>query len=1441
VSRVIIKKPLALVGEAVRTVQVALKPEEGTPEDGGAFTFRMFSRAAGTGGAEWTEHAVGRITSDSRPAPARRRAFEGLPEESGAVGLYYGRIEKSGTALSGPFLNLERLVEDEASRSVVGHVQLPEGLPTSGYGAHPALVDGALQVLCSLIPDFGYDDDTHVPVAVGRYRLFQAERKDVWCEATAEGDEEWNHVSGTVRAYDAEGQPVFEIEGVELQRVDAAAVRSAIRPPSSEWAYEVAWDAVDAPPLPTTLEGRWLVAAPSEADGQAWTAALRSAGAACERLPLPSDQPRPDLSLLDGGTGGEDAPPSGLVYVAAAANGYDDPAPATDPIRGLFHLLQALADRPIPLVVVTRGAVPGAAPGEGAAVPTQAAVWGLCRTARAEHPELRLRTLDLPAAKGSEDEATLVAHALTRADYESETALRDERHLRPRLRRHTGAAWTWTEDAPYRLDIEQRGSLDRLALVPAPRRAPGPDEVEIRVQATGLNFRDVLNALGMYPGDPGPLGGECAGRVTAVGENVSHLAVGDEVVALANGAFQAYVTVPAPFAVRRPAALSAAKGATLPIPFLTAHHGLHRIARLQAGQRVLIHSAAGGVGMAAVQLALRAGAEVFGTAGNPQKRAAVRALGVEHVYDSRSTDFAAEIDAVTGGEGVDVVLNALVGPFIPAGLGLLRAGGYFLELGKRELWAPEQVEAVRPGVRYVPYDLGDVMRDAPADILEMLTAVASAVEEGDLKALPVTSFAIREAHEAFRYMAQARHTGKVVVVHPPAVGPERALVSTDGSYLVTGGLGGLGLRLAERLVSWGARHLVLVGRRAPSAEAQAVLEALGAQGATVRAASADVSDPDDVDALIAEVQATMPPLRGVFHAAGVLEDALLSRQDWPQVARVLAPKLSGAHHLDRATSGLALDHFVLFSSIAAVLGPAGQGAYAAANASLDALAARRRDEGKPALSVNWGPWEEVGMAASLGSRYRAEMSRAGLDPIPLDDGFDVLERLMQAARTGATPPAVVVEPFAWQRMDPATSAPILRPSILEARGTTRASRGTEPGAETGAAMVRALEVAGAEERARLVLADLQARIGRVTGASEDGVPTGQPLTALGLESLMAVEFKSQVETAYGVPLTVAMLLRGATLEDVAYHVVRERFGAGEEPAAEPLGVGEDEAAPREPVSAGRIGAASPGAVLLQEGTGVPLFLVPGAGGGAMQFYTLLRYLDPSRTAYALEPRREGGDDGADTTVPHLVAHALDALLSVQPKGPYALAGYSTGGIVAYELANELVRRGEAVALTALLDTVNVWAVAKAKFGLRRGLAAARELGIREVARQVKRTARAARAGTLPEGDGRYGPADLPERLTRDELFSLQRGAFLRHRPSRSTGPVVVLRTDDHPDYVPEDLGWGEVVKRGIDLHALPGNHLDLLSEPSAAAVAAALRPYLDALPGSARPIASGDS
>ena len=529
--------------------------------------------------------------------------------------------------------------------------------------------------------------------------------------------------------------------------------------------------------------------------------------------------------------------------------------------------------------------------------------------------------------------------------------------------------------------------------------APGEGEVQIRVHMTGLNFRDVLNALGMYPGDAGPLGGECVGRITAVGEDVERFKIGDTVLAIAGGSFSKYVLTPADWVIAKPQGLNDEQAATIPIAFLTAYYGLYRLAGIKKGERVLIHAAAGGVGMAAVQLAQWVGAEVFGTAGSPEKRAYLKFLGVDHVMDSRTLDFADEIMAVTGGRGVDIVLNALAGEFIPKSFSVLAPGGRFIEIGKAEIWDDQKVAGVKPGVSYTAFDLGEVILQDSQLVGEMFAHLLEGFQEGSLKPLPFRVFPIEESVDAFRFMAQARHIGKVVVSQQHMLEAEESVrankFSSEAIYLITGGLGGLGLQVANWMIGQGARHLVLMGRSAPGTEALKAIAAMEERGAVVTVARGDVSRPSDVERIFSEIESKSIPLRGIIHAAGILDDGVLMQQQWPRFAKVLAPKVRGAWLLHHCSRDLPLDFFILFSSVSAVLGSAGQANYAAANAFMDALAHYRRAQGLPGLSINWGPWDKIGMAAGLKGQDRSRMADRGISPIDPEHGLKVVDLLLR--------------------------------------------------------------------------------------------------------------------------------------------------------------------------------------------------------------------------------------------------------------------------------------------------------------------------------------------------------------------------------------------------------------------------------------------------------------
>ncbi len=547
---------------------------------------------------------------------------------------------------------------------------------------------------------------------------------------------------------------------------------------------------------------------------------------------------------------------------------------------------------------------------------------------------------------------------------------------------------------------------------------------------------------------------------------------------------------------------------------------------------MLVHAAAGGVGMAALRLAQRAGAEVFATAGSPAKRALIRTLGVTHVFDSRSAAFADELLETTGGAGVDVVLNALSGDLIDASFRVIARGGRFIEIGKRGIKSPQWVAGLDRDLHYFVVDWGETAATEPALVGSMLARLVDEAGRGLLPPLPRHAFAIDQAAQAFRFMAQARHHGKIVLRHGAAA---PAAVRRDGSYLVTGGLSGLGPVVARWLAVQGAGRIVLASRRGPTAELAPELAALREQGCEVVAEALDVTDAGALADLLTRLRADGPPLRGVIHSAGVLADGGLLQQDAERYAQVFGPKVLGAALLDELTRADALDFFVLFSSAAAVLGSPGQSNHSAANSFLDLLARERRTRGLPGLSINWGAWADVGAAAGRGVAQR--IATLGLEVITLDQGLQALQRLLTQPHA-----QVAVLPANWRRYVEQVG-----------RGATPALlselSGTRP---TGAAPVTVvppqmdlrvqLADAAASRRRPLLAAFVRERALRALGLdAARSIDPRTPLGELGLDSLLAVELRNTLGTALGLALPATLLFDHPTLDALTDHLMAELF------------------------------------------------------------------------------------------------------------------------------------------------------------------------------------------------------------------------------------------------------------------------------------------------------------
>ena len=890
-DELVLEAPMVLQDGVARRVQVAVGPAAGGRRD-----VSVYSRPDGAGEDEpapVTCHARGRLTADSEPAPAGPVEWPPAGAEPVAADSLYALLADIGFDYGPAFQNVRAAWR--VGEEVYADVALSDDLPGTGFGIHPALFDAALH---GGMLDVRPGDPVGLPFAWSGVRLGRtgATRARVRIGPAGESAVRLSVTGET-------GEPVVDVAKLSVRTVDPAQLGRS-QETTQRSLFQLDWTAV---PAPEPREVQLAVL------GDVAAAGRRFADLTELEEEVAMGTPMPDLVLASIDTpAGADA---GAARAAATA--------ALDLVQR-WLVSEWLVDAR--LVVVTRGAV---AVGEETSDLAQAAVWGLVHSAQSEHPG-RFLLVDVD---GSAEPAWGSVAELD----EPQLALREGRLAAPRLGRLAALP-----NGAWRLSVGRKGSLEDLTLVGSDGDRPlGAGEVRIGVRAAGLNFRDVLIALGMYPGEA-EMGTEAAGVVLEVGADVTDLAPGDRVFGLVADSFGPVAVSDRRMLAPMPAGWSFAQAASVPVVYLTAYYGLVELAGLRAGERVLVHTAAGGVGMAAVQLARHLGAEVFATA-SPPKWEVVRGLGVAdgNLASSRDLEFRETFLAATDGDGVDVVLNALAGDFVDASLALLPRGGRFVEMGKADVRDPEVVGREHAGVTYRSFDL---MESGPDRLQAMLRELLALFEQGVLRLSPVRTWDVRQSQDAFRFLREGRNVGKVVLTVPAA--PD-----LGGTVLITGGTGGLGAQLARHLAGpHGAQRLLLVSRRGPDADGVTELVAdLEALGASVRVAACDVADRDQVARLLASVE---QPVTAVVHAAGVLDDGVVESMTPDQVDRVMGPKVDAAWHLHELTAELELSAFVLFSSVAALIGSPGQANYAAANAF--ARRARRAPaRGRAAGAARW--------------------------------------------------------------------------------------------------------------------------------------------------------------------------------------------------------------------------------------------------------------------------------------------------------------------------------------------------------------------------------------------------------------------------------------------------------------------------------------------------------
>ncbi|RJQ92483.1 type I polyketide synthase, partial [Amycolatopsis panacis] len=1004
----------------------------------------------------WTLHATGLLAAQERGPSATAGAWPPPGAEPIDVAALYEELGTAGLGYGPVFQGLKAAWQH--GDDVLAEVALPAEAAgdAAKFGIHPALLDSALHAIGLLPADA--EQVTRLPFLWQDVALHATGATALRVRVTSTGAE-----SVRIELADPTGAPVLTVGSLMLREISAAQLNT--EPSTADSLFRLGWVPVE----------------PGEPVAWAYQRDV-----------------------------GETVPP--VVVLPADRSTKDVPDAVQEVLSATLGTVQEwLADESTVdsrLVVLTGNAVAVTAADE--IDPVAASVWGLLRSAQSENPD-RLVLVDAPG----EDAVEL---AVAGIGEETQLAVRDGVLHACRLQPSTAFADLVPPvgEPAWRLDSPVRGTLDQLAFQPYPEvlEPLRADEVRVEVRAAGANFRDVLNLLGMYPGDAGLPGYEAAGVVLAVGPEVTDLKPGDRVMGLVYGGFGPITFVERPLLAPIPEGWSFEEAASVPLVFLTAWYALTDLGRLSRGESVLIHAAAGGVGMAATQIARHLGAEVFGTAG-VGKWDVLRAAGMdeEHLASSRTLEFEEKFLATTGGRGMDVVLNALAGEFVDASLRLLPRGGRFVEMGKTDVRPEGDAGGHHPGVTYRAFDVMEAGHPRIAAMWEELIAL---FDTGVLTPLPIRTWDLRQAPDALRYLSQARHVGKVVLKVPRGLDPA-------GAVLITGGTGGLGAALARHLVrEHGVRELVLSSRRGAAAPGAAELVTeLTALGANVRVEACDAADRDALAALLDGI----PVLTGVVHAAGVLDDGLFASLTPERLAGVLRPKVDAAWHLHDLTRDRDLAMFVLFSSAAGVLGAPGQANYAAANAFLDGLAEHRRVHGLPATSLAYGLWAD-GMGGEADS---GRMGRDGVGALSPAEGLALFDLATSMPAPVAVP--VKLDVAGLRAHAKASPVPPLLRALARAGGRRSAAAGGAAQADELKRRLAGLSPADAET---VLLSVVRGQAAVALGHSgAEAIEPSRAFTELGFDSLSAVELRNSLGAATGLRLPTTLIFDYPTPDALA--------------------------------------------------------------------------------------------------------------------------------------------------------------------------------------------------------------------------------------------------------------------------------------------------------------------
>lgn len=1061
----------------------------------------------------WSTHVKGMAWVSDKYAALPRKSIDTLRALPGAftkadayryfasIGLNYK--EHFQTISSYSFFN---------NNQVLATLQNTDEATSRQSVVHPAILDGAFQAILLLVANT-QPGKAFLPVKIDAIRVFKPLPPVVHCTGEITGQNA-NSFSGNLQLLDGNGNVLVDVQGLFCKK----ATISAALNPLQNWIYKYTFSAYgfasnhDYAHTPVLATG----------DRSVFNKLPQLSTLPIQFIPVAELVKIKDKDFQ-------------LLYIAA--NGSNCITDTLNDCHQLITLLQSPVKREQLqrlLLLIAHGLADETNPAIEKINPHHTALAGFARTVTTEMPHIQLKTIDLQHPLPESDLKTLVQSSFeeeeliyTASGWYQGALIRDDigfpQRAQTPVKRESNQA--------YRLDILQKGKIETLVLRNMEISTPGANEVQIAVAASSINFKDVMKAMGMlneaalentFFGTD--FGLEGAGVVTQVHPSVKELQVGDRVYFIGNG-LRTHININEQYVFKLPDHVSFREAASFFV-YYTAWTALIELGRLQKGERVLIHAAAGGVGLSACNIALARGAKVYATVSTGEKRALLKAMGVEHVYDSRSLNFYDEILQDTNGEGVDVVLNSLSGAALHKSLHLIRTLGRFIEIGKQDITTNSRLPLLpfNKSINFIALDLDKILPVSPQLTHQFFLNFLRDYTGKMLPPLPYEVFDVARCREAFKKLASGAHSGKVVIDltnHDLETVPatrDKLSFNENESVLITGGCSGFGLRTALWMAEQGVKHLVLGSRSGRiTDEERYIREKIESYNCTVYPIQLDVTDPASVKKAVQHSLSKGLKLAGVIHAAAVLEDCLIESITPALFDKVFLPKALGAWHLHEQTQHIPLRFFVCYSSVTSYIGNTGQLAYTTANCFLDGLVLDRIRQGLPATSISWGAIGETGMLAR-NHLAQSHVASVGYRPIPPAIGL----RLMGEAISHFQNHIGIID-IDWNKMT--SSLP----------GTWKRLAGLLESKQHGSlsAFVSYLLDQEKNQWDNIVLDGVKQLIAEITGTASDVLQPEARLTDLGFDSIMSVELVVAIQSKLGIDLPVMEILGAGTIAQLA--------------------------------------------------------------------------------------------------------------------------------------------------------------------------------------------------------------------------------------------------------------------------------------------------------------------